>query len=58
MLETFCELVKHEAEDKCNPPILPRKPKLQRRLNDGGCGHSFSSVHELTEKNIMRLMTA
>lgn len=34
-----------EAEDKCDPPVLPRQ-RLPWRLNDGGDGHSFCLVHE------------
>ena len=47
MFETSFELVKHETEDKCDPPVLPREQKLPRRLNNDGDGHSFVSVHEL-----------
>ena len=56
MLETFCELVKHEAEDKCNPPILPREKKLPRRLNNNEDGHSFGSVHELYRKEYFEII--
>ena len=57
-LNLFFELVKHEAEDKCDPPVLPRNRKLPRSLNNNGDRYSFSSVHELYTKNILSLFTA
>ena len=56
MLETFFELIKHKAEDKCDPLVLPRKWKYSRRLNDGEDWHTFGSVHELYREQYFEVM--
>ena len=58
MIERFIEFVKHEAEDKSHPPVLLRKKDFLRRLNDGGDGHYFSSVHELYRKEYFKVINS
>ena len=33
----FFEMVRNEAADKCDPPVLPRKRQIPRRIDDGAC---------------------
>ena len=54
----FFELVKHEAEERCNSPILHRKQNVPRRLNDCGDGYSFGSVHELYRKEYFEVIAS
>ena len=50
MFRKFFELAKEEAQDKCDPPTLPRQRQIPRRLNDGAAGHAFQSVDDLYRK--------
>ena len=42
--ETFQSFFKEEANGKCDPPVLPRKRRLPRGINDGAQQHHFSAA--------------
>ena len=58
MFKTYLKLVKHKAEDKCNPTVLPWKWKLPRGINNGGDGLPLVLYMSFTENIILRLLTA
>lgn len=45
--QSFFEVVQSEATEKCDPPVLPRKGRLPRRIDDGGDQHQFSTIEDL-----------
>ena len=36
------DTVKSEAASKCDPPVLPRRKRLPKRIDDGSPQHFFS----------------
>ena len=47
---SFFRGVREEANDKCDPPVLPRRRRLPRRIDDGAPPHVFSDVEDLYRK--------
>ena len=45
--QSFFEAVQGEATGKCDPPVLPRKRRVPRRIDDGGDQHHFSTIEDL-----------
>ncbi len=52
----FFESVKSAAEEKCDPPVLPRQRRIPRRLSDGTSQHQFTTVEDVYKKNILKLL--
>ncbi len=54
----FFESVKSAAEDKCDPPVLPRQRRIPRRLNDGTSQHQFTTVEDVYRKEYFEVIDA
>ena len=48
--QSIFEKVKSEAGNKCDPPVLPRRRKIPRRIDDGASPHVFTDVEDLYRK--------
>ena len=48
--QSFFEKVKSEAANKCDPPVLPRRRQIPKRIDDGASPHVFSNVEDLYRK--------
>ena len=48
--KSFFDAVQREAASKCDPPVLPRKRQLPKRIDDGAPQHVFTAVEDLYRK--------
>lgn len=49
MFQSF-DSVREEAASECDPPVLPRRRQLPRRLDDGAPQHVFATAEDLFRK--------
>ena len=56
MFRKFIELVKEEAQDNRDPPVLPRQRQIPRQPNDTASGHVFQAVNDLYRKEYFEVI--
>ena len=44
---SFFKMVCEEAASKCEPPVLPRRRRIPRRIDDGAPQHVFATIEDL-----------
>ena len=48
--QSFFDTVKSEAASKCDPPVLARRKRLPKRIDDGSPQHVFTTVEDMYRK--------